>query len=257
MQDTESNKNERRQILSTLQDWNIGITPNGKLATEPCFVHNAVPNIVYEQNSKTESTFICTESEWTANLLSSNTSNPCDTETVKSLSVCSSIFHVKPVLNTRALHLVQYDVKAYITVNDIARLTKEFVDELSKAEEHWPHSPQKSWDKLCLIWNKYGFLWPQRVQIGKRLQNVFYNVPTLCYATGYKSHKKIETVEDMDKQNIKINVCKLNNNCLVYLMILSFDVVARKNITRYITEPEKLFSHLENKPQTNARIFPS
>lgn len=173
MQDSESNKNERRHILGTLQDWNIGITPYGKLATEACFVHNSVPNITYEQND-TKYTYTCTKSEWTTNLLLSNTSNPCDTETVKSLSVCSSIFHLEPSTNTKVIHLIKYNVKAYITVDNIARLTKEFEDELSKAEEHWPHSPQKSWDKLCLIWNKYGFLWPQRVQIGnnKYIENV-------------------------------------------------------------------------------------
>lgn len=174
MSDSESNKNERRHILSSLQDWNIGITPYGKLATEPCFVHNSVPNIVYEQEPKIESTFICTNSEWTTNLLESNTSNPCDTETVKSLSVCSSIFHLDTLHKTRVLHLVRYNVKAFIIVDNIARLTQEFMDELSKAEEHWPHSPQKSWDKLCLIWDKFGFLWPQQVQIGKKLRNNFY-----------------------------------------------------------------------------------
>lgn len=169
MQESESNKNERRYILSTLKDWNIGITPYGKLATESCFVHNSVPNITYKNNSKIERTYACTESEWTNNLLISNTSNPCDTETIKSLSVCNSIFHFESSSdNTKVItHLIKYNIKAFIAVDNIARLTKEFEDELSKAEEHWPHSPQKSWDKLCFIWNKYGFLWPQQVQIGK------------------------------------------------------------------------------------------
>ncbi|KAG2212627.1 hypothetical protein INT47_000603 [Mucor saturninus] len=196
MQDTESNKNERRHILSTLRDWNIGITPHGKLAMEPCFVQNSVPYIVYEQNTKTESTFICTKSEWTANLLESNTSNPCDTETIKSLSVCKSIFHPDTSLNTTVLHLAKYNVKAYIIVDNIARLTQDFMDELSKAEEHWPHSPQKSWDKLCLIWDKFGFLWPQRVQIG------------------YKAIRKLSINEDTDIKNIKRDLEKSSQDIL-------------------------------------------
>lgn len=167
MQDLESDKDKRRRILGSLQDWNIGITPVGKLATEPCFVHNSVPDILYETHSQFESLFTSTRSEWTTNLVQSNTSNPRDTETMKSLSVSKSIFH-NPNSKTDVIHLIEYNVEAYVMVNNIARLTKDFEDELTKAEEHWPHSPQKSWDKLCQIWNRYGFLWPQKVGIGKK-----------------------------------------------------------------------------------------
>ncbi|GAA5806515.1 hypothetical protein HPULCUR_012050 [Helicostylum pulchrum] len=143
MQDLESDKDKRRRILGSLQDWNIGITPVGKLATESCFVHNSVPDILYETHNRFESLFTSTKSEWTTNLVQSNTSNPRDTETMKSLSV--------------------------------SRLTKDFEDELTKAEEHWPHSPQKSWDKLCQIWNRYGFLWPQKVGIGLKMHYSYTN----------------------------------------------------------------------------------
>jgi hypothetical protein len=173
-EELESNKDERRRILATLANWNVGITPNGKLATESCFVHNSVPDIVYNSklNSKIQNTYTSTKSNWAENLVLSNTSNPNDTETLKSLSICKSIFQkTEPSLletDKETIHITVQSVKAYVVVDNIARLTKEFEDELSKAEEHWPHSPQKSWDKLCLIWNKYGFLWPQRVQIGKK-----------------------------------------------------------------------------------------
>ncbi|KAG2231203.1 hypothetical protein INT48_005924 [Thamnidium elegans] len=174
MQDLESNKDERRRILGSLQDWNVGITPVGKLATESCFVHNSVPDILYETHNRLESLFTSTRSEWTTNLVQSNTSNPRDIETMKSLSVCKSIFH-KPSSKTDAIHLIEYNLKAYVMVNNIARLTKDFEDELTKAEEHWPHSPQKSWDKLCQIWNRYGFLWPQKVGIGFKMHYSYIN----------------------------------------------------------------------------------
>lgn len=174
MDNLELNKDERRRILGSLQDWNMGITPQGKLAPESCFVHNAVPDILYEPNNdRFQTTFSSTRSEWSANLVQSNTLNPCDTETVKSLSVCKAIFHPESVTSTaNVIHLINHNLKACVKVNNIARLTKDFEDELTKAEEHWPHSPQKSWDQLCRIWNKYGFLWPQKVEIGKFFFNV-------------------------------------------------------------------------------------
>ncbi|KAI9245272.1 hypothetical protein EDC94DRAFT_628563 [Helicostylum pulchrum] len=174
MQDLESDKDKRRRILGSLQDWNIGITPVGKLATESCFVHNSVPDILYETHNRFESLFTSTKSEWTTNLVQSNTSNPRDTETMKSLSVCKSIF-LKPSSKTDVIHLIEYNLEAYVMVNNIARLTKDFEDELTKAEEHWPHSPQKSWDKLCQIWNRYGFLWPQKVGIGLKMHYSYTN----------------------------------------------------------------------------------
>lgn len=180
----ESIKNERRRILSSLENWNVGITPNGKLATESCFVHSSVPDIVFNKNKETiiESTFISTKSERAINLVQSSASNPCDTETIKSLSVCNSIFrtslhHAATIAEEEkeeeAIHLIKHSVKAYVIVDNVARLTKEFDDELTKAQEHWPHNPQKSWDKLYLIWNRYGFLWPKRIQIGEFLYCLF------------------------------------------------------------------------------------
>lgn len=169
---SEYEKNVRRRILDALPDWNLGITPKGKLAALSCFVHNSVPEIVVQTDGMIQSAFFSTKSEWAVNLVRSNTALSSDEETLKSLSVCKSIFQ-QGVESTAAvthhpetIHMITHNVKAYVVVDNVARLTKEFKVELEEAEEHWPHNPQKSWDKMCLIWDKFGFLWPQRVHIG-------------------------------------------------------------------------------------------
>lgn len=169
---SEYEKNVRRRILDALPDWNVGITPEGKLADLSCFVHNSVPEIIMETDNTIQSTFFSTTSEWAANLVRSNTVLSSDEETLKSLSVCKSTFQAVETTavtnNSETVHIITHNVKAYVVVDNVARLTKEFRGELDEAEEHWPHNPQKSWDKMCLIWDKYGFLWPQRVHIGKK-----------------------------------------------------------------------------------------
>lgn len=171
---SEYDKNVRRRILDALPDWNLGITPKGKLAALSCFVHNSVPDIVVQTDDAIQLAFFSTKSEWAANLVRSNTALSSDEETLKSLSVCKSTFQeaessTAVTNHPETIHMITHNVKAYVVVDNVARLTKEFKVELEEAEEHWPHNPQKSWDKMCLIWDKFGFLWPQRVHIGFKL----------------------------------------------------------------------------------------
>lgn len=162
---------ERRCILNGIQQWNNGITQNGQLAPESCFVHHSVPNIIMK-NFADQTVPTSTKSEWTENLLQSGVPTPYDPTTQESLSLCRVIFKddldfIK--LDTRKKSVVRYirrAPKAYVKVNNIARLTTEFTDELSKAEEHWPHNPKRSRDMLHDIWNRYGFLWPRKLYIG-------------------------------------------------------------------------------------------
>ncbi|EPB81739.1 hypothetical protein HMPREF1544_11525 [Mucor circinelloides 1006PhL] len=176
-------KPERRRILGQIDNWNFGIAPNGNLAQEHCFVHQAVPDIFREAIDSLDSAAhtamaidgyspIITRSEWTENLIQSGASNPNDATTVKSLAICSSIFRngaefiqiqskQKP-----KIHYTSVATNAYVRLDNIARLTTEFENDISKAQEHWPQNPQASWDKLCRIWNKYGFLWPEKLHLG-------------------------------------------------------------------------------------------
>ncbi|GAN06863.1 hypothetical protein MAM1_0138c06353 [Mucor ambiguus] len=176
-------KPERRRILGQIENWNFGIAPNGNLAQEHSFVHQAVPDIFREDAVDEDSTTltemamdgyspIITRSEWTENLIQSGASNPNDATTVKSLSICSSIFR-NDVDFTRLqskqkpkIHYTCVTTNACVRLDNIARLTTEFENDISKAQEHWPQHPQVSWDKLCRIWNKYGFLWPEKLHLG-------------------------------------------------------------------------------------------
>lgn len=176
-------KPERRRILGQIGSWNFGIAPSGNLAQEPSFVHHAVPDIFREVSDDVDTTIdssatvceyspIITRSEWTENLIRSGASNPNDAITIKSLAICSSIFrdNVEFVRHnskqTPKIHYTRATTNAYVRLNNIARLTTEFENEISKAQEHWPQNPQRSWDSLCRIWNKYGFLWPEKLHLG-------------------------------------------------------------------------------------------
>ncbi|KAK4509408.1 Plasma membrane ATPase [Mucor velutinosus] len=176
-------KPERRRILGQIENWNFGIAPNGNLAQEHSFVHQAVPDIFREDTVDGDSATltdmaidgyspIITRSEWTENLIQSGASNPNDATTVKSLAICSSIFR-NDVDFTRLqskqkpkIHYTSITTNACVRLDNIARLTTEFENDISKAQEHWPQHPQVSWDKLCRIWNKYGFLWPEKLHLG-------------------------------------------------------------------------------------------
>jgi hypothetical protein len=171
MDKTKLDKEERRRILNGIHQWNNGIIPNGQLAPDSCFVHNSVPNIIMKSLAE-QVVPTWTKSEWTENLLQSGVQSPYDPMTQESLSLCRVIFKDDPQFiksETRKKSVVRYiqrAPKAYVKVDDIARLTTEFTDELSKAEEHWPHNPKKAWDMLHDIWNRYGFLWPEKIYIG-------------------------------------------------------------------------------------------
>ncbi|KAI7900843.1 uncharacterized protein BX663DRAFT_148779 [Cokeromyces recurvatus] len=177
-----SNKDERRNILNELDQWNVGISPNGKLASLPCFVHQAIPEIILNSNQHEIllPTAITARSEWTKNLIGqSRVSNPYDEITLKSLSICKYMFidHVRESSSKGLLtiknnscyyHHVNYcKIKAHVKIDKIARLTTDFEDELNEAQAHWPHHSQLSWDKLNQIWNRYGFLWPEKLYLGK------------------------------------------------------------------------------------------
>ncbi|KAL9543483.1 hypothetical protein MBANPS3_008092 [Mucor bainieri] len=199
-------KPERRRILGQIKNWNFGIAPNGNLAQEHSFVHQAVPDIfredVFDEDSATLTGMISdgyspiiTKSEWTENLIQSGASNPNDATTVKSLAICSSVFRndadfirlqskQKP-----KIHYTCVTTHACVRLDNIARLTTEFENDISKAQEHWPQHPQASWDKLCRIWNKYGFLWPEKLHLGNvyhRLDSNDIESNQLLELLGYK-----------------------------------------------------------------------
>ncbi|KAI8369994.1 hypothetical protein BD560DRAFT_397314 [Blakeslea trispora] len=173
-------KLNRRKILSQIEDWNLGVSLTGSLATEPCFVHQSVPEIgTIKELSKSQFS-MATQSKWTENLVQSGVSNPYDTITIKSLSVCYTILNSSKAPsflalvsqeNQKRMHALSLKATAFVHMHQIARLTKEFEDDLNEAKGHWPLEPQKSWDKLCSIWTKYGFLWPEKLYLEFKQQD--------------------------------------------------------------------------------------
>ncbi|KAI9481195.1 MAG: hypothetical protein EXX96DRAFT_206694 [Benjaminiella poitrasii] len=202
-----TDKNQRRSILGELEQWNVGITPEGKLASTACFVHQAVPDIILN-NNKHEillPTVITARSDWTKNLIQqSGVSNPSDEITLKSLSLCKSLFidHPQRVdLSPKSYyhHLNYCKIRAHVKMDKIARLTTDFEDELTRAQEHWPHHPQSSWDKLYQIWIKYGFLWPERLYLDYRQKEGNSSAPYL-QSKLRKSEEQHERSQDQVQQ---------------------------------------------------------
>ncbi|KAI8991315.1 hypothetical protein BDF20DRAFT_35613 [Mycotypha africana] len=187
-------KDERRRILRQTKDWNKALLPNGKLALEPCFVHQSVPDIIpifnisenatinddseatysYHQQQR-KATHLCmqTKTYWTRNLFYSGIADPSDTQTLKALKFCTTVFkddgelkRIMSVKRKKDLHRLRYQTKAVIDLTDIARLTSGFENYLKEAMEAWPEEPKTSWNRLVRIWKRYGFLWPEKLYLG-------------------------------------------------------------------------------------------
>ncbi|CEP15268.1 hypothetical protein [Parasitella parasitica] len=115
---------------------------------------------------------VITYSQWTENFVQSGVLHQDDTVTKNSLAICSAIFRNDPkfaklrTMQKHKNHSSTVTIDAYIALNKVADLGIDFNAELTEAQEHWHRNPHVAWDKLCHIWNKYGFLWPQKALLG-------------------------------------------------------------------------------------------
>jgi hypothetical protein len=110
------------QILSNIP-WRHGITPSGVAARYPCFVLSAMPAII-TTHQQPHRTFIVTQSQWTANLVSSCVVwNTFEYTTLQALSDCQLLFENYSSLYNehKVLHLLQLDAKAWFSTGNILR----------------------------------------------------------------------------------------------------------------------------------------
>ncbi|KAI8638527.1 hypothetical protein BD408DRAFT_422952 [Parasitella parasitica] len=169
-------KFDTHRFLGEIKNWNFGIAPNGNLAQKHTFIIKDMPEIYVQVSNDGEPvcmlenfySSVVTYSQWTENLVQSGVLHQDDTITKNSLAICASIFRnnaefiMLKTMGKHKNHNSRVNIDAYVTLNKVAALAIDFNDELTKAQEHWHRNPQVSWDKLCQIWNKYGFLWPQK-----------------------------------------------------------------------------------------------
>jgi hypothetical protein len=168
-QATQLDDSVAEQVLSTVP-WRFGITPSGKPAPYPCFVLSAMPNII-TTHQQPHRTFIVTQSEWTANLVSSCVVwNTFEHTTLQALSDCQLLFENYSSIHSehKVLHLLQLDAKAWFSTGNILRPITKFRQQLESALQLWPKDEKRAWIALQRVWSDFGYFWPRKIQLGHR-----------------------------------------------------------------------------------------
>ncbi|CAM0141835.1 unnamed protein product [Umbelopsis sp. WA50703] len=158
------------QILSSIA-WRHGITPSGVVARYPCFVLSAMPNII-TTHQQPHRTFIVTQSQWTANLVSSCVVwNTFEYTTLQALSDCQLLFENYSSIYSehKVLHLLQLDAKAWFSSGNILRPITKFRQQLEDALQLWPRDEKRAWVALQRVWSDFGYFWPRKIQLGHRI----------------------------------------------------------------------------------------
>ncbi|KAI8071708.1 hypothetical protein BC940DRAFT_155626 [Gongronella butleri] len=159
-----------KDILERLPEWKLGLTPSGELAKEPCFVQQRLPRMVRLVSENTTATLVTTTT-WTSRLVEHgvvwDTSN--DTS-LRSLAMLQLVFYPQQHLDTveaKTLHMLLHDTCAWFPVNHILRPTKKFQRAIERALQ--PNDPRQALLNLIHVFHTFGFLWPQRIILGRRL----------------------------------------------------------------------------------------
>jgi hypothetical protein len=157
------------EILARV-DWKRGIRPLGNLATEICFVQKEMPLIKCLVGNLSTSMLV-TQSSWTSNLIDTGVlSNLTNDATMHSLSDLHLLFHTRQQQpGHRTLHHLRLDSQAYFSVNHVLRPTIKFQRALDAALSHLHVDNERAWQELCKVWHDFGYLWPQKIILGKVL----------------------------------------------------------------------------------------
>ncbi|ORX58804.1 hypothetical protein DM01DRAFT_1207100 [Hesseltinella vesiculosa] len=167
--------NVTKEILERLPDWNRAITPSGKVAKEPCFVQQRMPLITLLRQDHTSARLV-THSAWTHQLVDNgilwDTSNDI---TMRSLAMTQLLFYPQqhtadPVDHAaKCFHAFLFKTCAWMPVNQILRPTLKFQRALEHALTPPNQDPRHALQKLIIVFHVFGFLWPQRVILGRRM----------------------------------------------------------------------------------------
>ncbi|KAI9284137.1 hypothetical protein BC943DRAFT_85182 [Umbelopsis sp. AD052] len=117
-------------------------------------------------------TFIVTQSDWTANLVSSCVAwSTFEYTTLQALSDCQLLFENYSSINTerKTLHLLQLDARAWFSTANILRPTMKLRQQLESALSLWPKDKNRAWVAIQRVWSDFGYFWPRKIQLGHRL----------------------------------------------------------------------------------------
>lgn len=163
-----------KDILERIPDWKKGITPSGELAKENCFIQKSIPTII--PLTKDHSTaYLVTHSSWTQQLVKNGVLwDHNNDSTLQSLSMAQFLFYpnqhsTHPLqLANKQFHMLDYETCAWFPINHILRPTIQFqraiIDALIPYSNNDYHQVLKN---LNQVFNTFGFLWPQKIILGK------------------------------------------------------------------------------------------
>ena len=169
----ELNVDDTIDILGRLDQWRLGICPNGALATEPCFVLKQRPCITIHPDQSVSvprqqymTTELITERDWSNNLVDCGVINHLNDDILmKTLSDFNMIFHANDkVNNSNTLHSLQLQKHASFKVDNILRPTRLLSMKLAKLSTLTVLD--EKWKLLDDIWDTFGYLWPRKIVLG-------------------------------------------------------------------------------------------
>ncbi|KAL0082995.1 hypothetical protein J3Q64DRAFT_1863997 [Phycomyces blakesleeanus] len=200
------------KLLERLEGWNKGILPSGNTADSPCFVQKDMPRITPLSQDQSIA-MVVTQSGWTSSLVHTGVLWNMDNDTtMHALSECQLLFHTPQAAldseTTKTLHLLRYDTFAWFPVNRIFRPTQRFQTALDVSLNNWPKNPLLAWEGMCKIWEEFGFLWPQKIILGRILHvKKTYKTPSIKDRLLYLNLAKDECLMKLEtlKASLKNN----------------------------------------------------
>ncbi|KAI8076360.1 uncharacterized protein BX664DRAFT_344466 [Halteromyces radiatus] len=117
-----------------------------------------------------------THSNWTHRLVDQGVLwDPSNDSTIHNLSLAQLLFypqqHTQNPLHfvKKSLHLILFETRAFLPVNNILRLTLKFQQAIEEALIPYPSDFRQTLKNLILVFDTYGFLWPQKLILGHRI----------------------------------------------------------------------------------------
>ncbi|KAI8878714.1 hypothetical protein K501DRAFT_28619 [Backusella circina FSU 941] len=158
--------NIQQYILDDIiSDWRFGIKPSGELAKRPYLSEQFRPDFSVAKPFKKEDSKVICDTDWTQNLARSGIYEKWDGITMNSLSVTRPLTQTKK----KKTHY-QIECTPFMLIN--LSTPKRVTDELNKklvaieSQHDAVKDYKETWKSLRLLFEEYGFLWPEIIVIG-------------------------------------------------------------------------------------------
>ncbi|CAO3595459.1 unnamed protein product [Absidia cylindrospora] len=229
-----------KSILERIPDWKLAITPSGKLAKQSSFVQKYMPPIIALTQDESTALMV-THSAWTHRLVDQgvlwDTSND---STIHSLSMAQLLFypqqHAQNPLTyaKKTLHMILFQTCACFSVNQILRPTLRFQQAIETALIPYPMDFRQVLENLMGVFNTYGFLWPQKIILGRRIHvkksyKVYTTEERLMHLRIAKDDVLLKLTKEreaeanqrqsdstMDQESLTWTIIKRNDVCPIY-----------------------------------------